>query len=206
MLSTIPFAGFYYSVHDALMDDAMDQMFADESGVPNSDLSVHLYHKCRWDEVRMAYVKDYTESFAAELKLDIQFESLSSPREYNFTTDRIFVHISEEEVKRILALTDRKILEEIIRKSFTSRDGFISSYPNDLEEWPDVSEWDHNHIGTLIAAYAETTGWNEDEHELMSHACENGYLERWIEEASPGIIDRLYRIREYLNKRKERQS
>lgn len=208
MLSTIPFAGFYNSIHDSLLDQAMSEMFMDDYGDSNDDLIGQAFGDCNWQMVHNAYAKEYAEQFAKELKLDITFESLQSPREYNFTTDRIFVHISEDEIKRLIRETKRETFEAEVAERFTSRSGFISSYPNDLNNWPkDLAEWDHNHVGTLIAAYAKDNwdGGSEAEMYLMESAQGNGRFTQWIEDATPSI-DRLYKIADYLKTRKERES
>jgi hypothetical protein len=44
-------------------------------------------------------------------------------------------------------------LNKVIRERFTSRSGFISHYPNHISDWPRIEEWDHNHVGTVMAAY-----------------------------------------------------
>ena len=53
-------------------------------------------------------------------------------------------------------------LRQAIKERFTSRSGFISSYPNHLEDWPPLEQWDHNELGTLLVALlddAEDWDW-----------------------------------------------
>ena len=50
----------------------------------------------------------------------------------------------------------KKDLEDLIKEKFTTRDGFISFYPNRLDKWPkDFEEWDHNHLGTCFELFEE---------------------------------------------------
>ena len=56
-------------------------------------------------------------------------------------------------VRDLLAKIDKDVFRSTIKERFTSRDGFISFYPNRVEDWPDLEEWDHNHVGTLLEAY-----------------------------------------------------
>ena len=71
---------------------------------------------------------------------------MDSPREYNFTTDRVYAHIP---VNVVLALFARSAAEgharlrETIRERFTSYDGFHSHYDTTLDTWleRDVTEW-----------------------------------------------------------------
>src|SRR5690606_26269592 len=113
----------------------------------------------------------------------LEFESLDSPREYNFCTDRIFCYIPLESAKRLFVISakgNHKRLKEVIRERFTSRDGFISFYSNNLEEWLDkpLDQWDHNEIGTLLIAVApcfDDASWGFYE----SMACNGGFYQDW---------------------------
>lgn len=96
------------------------------------------------------------EKYEAD-SLGLQFESMASPREYNFETDRIFCHIPLKTVRALFKASESEnhiSLRAAIRERFTSRSGFISHYSNDLETWLDkhLQEWDHNEIGTLLVA------------------------------------------------------
>ncbi len=85
------------------------------------------------------------------------WESMTSPREYNFTTDVAYAYVSEEVLESFFAKSaaeEHKTLAQVIRDSFASYDGFISFYPNDVETWLEkgFAEWDYNELGTLVAA------------------------------------------------------
>ena len=60
-------------------------------------------------------------------------------------------------------------LRHAIKERFTSRSGFISSYPNNLEAWnSDPLTWDHNELGTLLVALlSEDENWERDIFETM---------------------------------------
>jgi hypothetical protein len=214
MLTTIPFSGFYHSLHDSSLDDALDQMFSDHAtGCSiNHKLRDRAFDACQWHLVHTTYALNYANALAAQFKIAMKFESLQSPKEYNFTTDRIFCEIELDEVKRIRAATDEKAFRDKIRERFTSCDGFISSYSNDLDEWDEIETWDHNEVGTLIEAYVEqesellrSDGFDQfAELELMESLHCNGDLETWIGNATPGI-ERLFTIHDYLEARKGRK-
>jgi hypothetical protein len=94
----IPFAGFYESVHDGALDDALRQMFADDTGdcwEPFENLMYKAHDSISWGLVRRAYAEEYAKRFADFVGLEsLKFEALSSPREYNFSTDRVFTWVS----------------------------------------------------------------------------------------------------------------
>lgn len=212
MITTISFAGFYYTLHNEILDDGLRGLFTDEQG----DINWKLYNKAfdliQWQEVFVEYAQDYAERFAEEFNVKMVFESLSSPKEYNFTTDRIFCTINLEEIMRIYAATDKDCLSGLIKDKFTSRDGFSSFYSNDLEAWGDVSAWDHNQLGTLLECYTNqetnnTEGFTSlEEYYIMEDARGNGYIENWLFEnvKDEEAFERYIKISRYLSDREQR--
>lgn len=209
MLTTIPFSGFFGTLHDSELDITLEQMFSDpETGCGhNGGLVQHAFSKCDWGLVHTKYAKKYAKALASRFGIDMTFESLQSPREYNFSTDRIFCEISLEEVKRLREATSERLFREEARARFTSGDGFISYYSPDVDDWGDIETWDHNQVGTLVSAYVEEVNGEPldqfAEFGLMEGSRVNGELGKWIEDATPGI-DRLFNIHYYLKGRKER--
>lgn len=205
MLTTIPFSGFYESHHDAELDDALDRMFSDRGTgcTVNGPLRDRALGACQWGLVHGNYAAEYARALAEKFKIAMKFESLQSPREYNFATDRIFCEIELEEVKRIRSATDEKAFRDEARNRFTSRSGFISFYSPDVDDWGDIDDWDHNQVGTLIAAYIDEQAMGFDmgaEYDLMESARCNGRLDEWIIQATPDI-GRLLTIHDYLQER-----
>jgi hypothetical protein len=82
------------------------------------------------------------------------FESMDSPREYNFTTDRIYAHVPLAVMQKLLDGLDQAKLAECVADRFTSYDGFISGYPNAIDEWElgDLAALDHNELATVLGA------------------------------------------------------
>jgi hypothetical protein len=210
-LSTVPFSGFYESLHDSKIDDCIQQMFSDKATGchPNSGLEDAHFNICDFSKVYTSYAQAYVEAFAEEFKISgMACESLHSPKEYNFTTDKIYALIPEAEITRIHSEVNADALAELVKERFTSHSGFSSFYSNDVKTWGDVLEWDHNQLGTLIQAYADQDSNNGHfdtsmESDLMESANSNGLLDQWVEQATPGI-QRLYKIHDYLNARSER--
>jgi hypothetical protein len=168
-----------------------------------------VYRTCDFSAVYLEYAKEYAENFGQEFEIkSLKFESMQSPKEYNFTTDRIFVEIDFSEVERIYQDCDKAELAKLVKEKFTSRDGFISFYSNCLESWGNLESWDCNQVGTLIELFAKESSDNEygiDEYGLMENAICNGYIIGWIEENTKDIA-RIYRVYDYLENRKERKT
>lgn len=209
-LSVIPFSGFYNSIHDSELDRALETMFSDDSGNPNDGLVSRAFDLVRWQRVHAAYAAHYAAAFIEEFEITgAAFESMTSPREYNFETDRVFITLPESEVTRILSVTPRETLDNVAREMFTSRSGFCSFYSPDVDDWGAVATWDHNQVYALLSAYVlhkregeEFDSWAE--YGLMEDCSGNGYLDNWLGEHSREGMARLWNVCDYLRTRAER--
>lgn len=205
MLATIPFGGFYCSIHSEAIDCAIEQMFMDrDSGCESAPDAIYELANdgVDYSGVYRSYAAAYAASFLEWLGLDGEFESMDSPREYNFTTDRIFVELARQDVARLWRMVPRAEMDKAARDHFTSRDGFISGYRAD---WRD---WGHNQLGTLVAAAAviENGGdWDQwAEYELLEDCACNGEIDSWIWENSNPKLKRAADIWDYLQERAKR--
>lgn len=201
MLTTLPFAGFYGSSHDSNLDLALERLFSDRAtGCHiNQGLMNRAFDSIDWQMVHTKYASAYVDAFADEFGIDLKFESLQSPKYYNFETDRIFCEISEDEVRRLLLDVDLGDLTTCAKERFTSRSGFHSFYDPDWRTWGDVLEWDHNQVGTVLEALA----WDLDELTLMEPAECNGRFDEWMT-ADNEKVCRLLNIHDYLQVREAR--
>jgi hypothetical protein len=167
--STIPFDGFYESFISADIDHQIGQQI--EWDTDTFDLNEDE-QQILWDSylsVNRSYfynqiAEDYTNFYIDALNerlegftLKATYKFFTSPREYNFSTDRIFIEIEENHavdfIKYIIK-NYKKELEKKIEDRFTSRSGFSSFYKNSIDLWPkDYSEWDHNQIGTCFELF-----------------------------------------------------
>lgn len=149
--TTIPFDGFYESVHNLNINMALENTFGDKEG--SGEYKDYWEMVIDYRGIYNAYARQYTDKMAEELGIGLEFEELVSPREYNFTTDRIFCQISLEDAQKIRDKITDDELDAAIKERFTSYDGFASFYPNSLYEgvWlKPLDQWDHNQVGTLI--------------------------------------------------------
>ena len=148
--------------------------------ISESDLAELLMdstdYSVAYDVIARAYVEAFDEycgetfgfSFAMQHKgckyrqdsCKMTFEEMTSPREYNFETDRLFVTMPLYILERIRKQVDPAILAAAFKERFTSYDGFISHYANTVPDKP-LAEWDHNETGTLLRAAlgAEWDDW-----------------------------------------------
>lgn len=170
----IPFPGYYDSMYSSALDSEAEQECehraeTDKETQPEGlQLDAHTYSELLFDCVdyrksecalNVAYAEalDNLLTECVGFKTHITYESMSSPREYNFTTDRIFVDIPKSVVRKLWRISKadgHNALRERIAKHCTSYDGFISYYKNDLKSWlkRSVERWDHNELEILLLA------------------------------------------------------
>ena len=167
-IATIPFQGFYDSIYSYSIEGEIEntsEWYAEDYNLSEAqqETLANGYLEKNRSEFYYNVSKDYAEGFIYEVEketgisLNASFESMESPREYNFATDRIFIELPEENavafIDYILA-NHKQELEELIAQRFTSRSGFISHYKNTLEAWGNPSNWDYNQLGTCFEIFA----------------------------------------------------
>jgi len=178
LIINIPFQGFYESLFSAGIEQAEEFTIhyeVEEKGRNPSKCADAFYKTASYRKahlyVAQKYVKYFNDYLESEFGLDLEltFESLQSPREYNFETDRIFCFISPENAHKLRAKVSDEELQIAIKQRFTSRSGFISGYVNDLRGWQvNVENWDYNELGTLLVALLGEGGdWEQDIFEEM---------------------------------------
>jgi len=126
------FSGFYGTVFEA-------------------DESMVIEKPYTYDDYKFDY-KGYNEDMgkacvkAIQNKLDeigkfgvkIEYQTISSPREYNFANDSIHVkYILSKGLKEVTKylLKNNRVFETYISDHYTSRSGFMSFYSNDANVW-----------------------------------------------------------------------
>ena len=167
--STIPFDGFYNSYISSDIEHQIGQQIEWDSDIYdlNEDEQQILWDNYLsvnrvsfYNEIAEHYTDLYIDALNERLEgftLNAKFNLLTSPREYNFETDRIFIDIERDHaidfIKYIIK-NYKKELENKIKERFTSRSGFWSHYKNGLDLWTqDYSEWDCNMIGTCFELF-----------------------------------------------------
>lgn len=177
------FPGFYETWLANLMDRTIEQEM-EETGEEYDDILERYSWKLAIDAISRAWVS----AFAHFSDIPMEFDELQSPREYNFTTDRLFVRIPTDAIEKIAVTIDDRTLRETIRENHSSYDGFASFYSNDLDdpEWQKpVREWDHNQLQTLLQAHLIQEGhtwesWTEDLYDRVQAFCPED--EGWIKD------------------------
>jgi hypothetical protein len=139
------FSGFYGTIWEG---DREEELEIDGINEKREELGLS---PVEWDAVEFdyeGYMKDVCERLTRyigeELKrkgliAGYRFQSIRSPREYNFTNDAVDVEYTlvKENVRAIgrYLMHHRKAFEEYVKETYTSRSGFVSSYSNDAGVW-----------------------------------------------------------------------
>jgi hypothetical protein len=133
--TTINFGGFYNSIHDDNIERACESFYSDDNGNCNWDI---ILDKVNFKKLRGVYIDLYCDLFSDWLKenygIAIKFKniSLSSPREYNFETDKILCDITQVENESLIkALQSNTKFLDWLKDRTKSRSGFISFYSYD---------------------------------------------------------------------------
>lgn len=174
----IPFSGFYESWHADSIDREIESMF-DREGNGEGEIPDDWHRFCDYEAIHEAYAKAYVDWFNEELKkesgidFELEFESLESPREYNFRTDRIFCKMPVGKARELVGLVSsgrvpNSTLAEVLKQRHTSRSGFISSYSNRLEDWLELEfeELDNIHFESYLLALLSEIGLIDESFEL----------------------------------------
>lgn len=184
----VPFAGFAGTWHSEAVDHAEEQLFSDSSGSPYNSLLDMFFDHVSYGDVFQRYAENYVSILRQKLELpSLVFEEMTSPRFYNFETDRIFASISRQDCDRMMLAVGGEDLDRKVREMFTSRSGFCSFYPNDTAKWPPVADWDHNHVGAILAAYADKAAsgnWSAFEESIATEHFGTSDLEDWLYSAA----------------------
>lgn len=211
----IPFSGFYESMHSDEIDRAIN-MYFDKEGDGDNHVPDNFYysfnkHGAIQAEYAKLYVERFCDWFESETKLPLtpQFEEMVSPREYNFTTDRLFALIPLKQLRAIRKYVPDDVLADHIISNHRSRSGFCSFYSDDLLTWKakPLAQWDHNELATLI----EAAMWLADAdkydygYEVMEYSRCNGeidnivypYIDAWAKENPVDCIEG--HIKEFLD-------
>lgn len=189
------FPGFYESILSQALDNAVtceaenlseressqeyypDEYWPEPLRLDHSDLWQAVDYRAAYEQMAADWcsaLDDWLSDTIDTKPGSFTYESMDSPRYYNFMTDRVYITASLELMQRLYDQCDKTRLSDIIKSRHTSRSGFISHYSNSLPEWQEkpLGEWDHNELGTLLCAVIPE---QPDEWELCESIMERDY-------------------------------
>lgn len=161
--TTIPFQGFYDSDWDAEIDMVIEDLAEYLAETHTGDMMAAIYEHADFKSLRQRIAKQYAEQFAHAIGLPLTYVEMDSPKEYNFTTDRLFMAGTRALWRKLRKEVLSGDLHNHATERHTSRSGFISFYSPDTSTWGHVDTWDLNQRGTLLRAWLETKGFDAKE-------------------------------------------
>lgn len=143
----IPFQGFYGTVHELELDSQLET-YLEENDIDTDQCEID------WKSIREEYAKNYVEQLSHVIGgsfSDLQYSSISSPREYNFENDKILGKISKKELNRLHnSLIPHKDYQRYIHEELKPSSGFIPCYDNDVLTWGALDSWDLAQRSSLL--------------------------------------------------------
>ena len=176
------FEGFDYSWIDSEFDviaQNESEYYADELNLSDEkkeeireDFFSQNFEELK-EEICNVYAQNYFNDIEVEtdIELDAQFESLGSQQTWLCRLDRFFVEVPTNKAHSLLKwIFDNKYqeLEDVVLRRFTPDDGYVPHYSNNLKEWGNYLEWDHNQIGTALLVFFDDSSFNYDIFEKVS--------------------------------------
>ena len=184
----VPFAGFYETWHSERIDAVEEQMFSRDDGSITSQAAYEAFWgNLSYGPVYEAYARAYVAALARVLEIPLDYEEMVSPREYNFQTDRLFAKISRSDLTKALRAVRGKRLNEKAADWFTSRSGFISSYPNRVSRWGRIADWDYNQVGAVLSCYIDKLHEQRaipDERDIAEEHIDSDQIDDWLSAAA----------------------
>ena len=178
------FEGFDYSWIDSEFDNVAQmesEYYADEYNL-SDDKKEEIredYYSQNFEELKEEICNVYAQNyfndieFETDIELNAEFESLGSQQTWLCRLDRFFIEMPTNQVQSLLKwIFNNKYqeLEDVVLRRFTPDDGYVPHYSNNLKEWGDYLEWDHNQIGTALLVFFDDSSFNYDIHEKVSEA------------------------------------
>lgn len=202
----IPFCGFYDSWASGIMDrDEENELEYAFEGLHRCSQNEKEYDRLQkvygdlimsgvdYQKGRLDIARQYVNQAERELETPLTFSELDSPREYNFSTDRIFCTAKLGDLKKLMNAIPKEAIAKEVKERFTSYDGFCSHYSNDYDNWlaEGVENFDHNQWETVIRAYI-TVELHQDEGEFISNCLE--YVE-YSTDYTEGVWEKMEAVK-----------
>ena len=155
------FPGFYNTIFEPDIDGELySQNQEREDFLPELEYNDVEFKNKEYEEKVLQECCSLLETELSEFVTKINFQTIVSPKEYNFRNDsgNIEIELSEENINNIreYIYTHKEDYKNYLRRSYTSYDGFMSWYDNDFEGWKEYTDdftdysKDAHHLGSVL--------------------------------------------------------
>lgn len=158
-LQVIGFTGFYQDLWDQQQNEleCIESLKCDDDGIGNLNMIEDWgFREDYADRIAELFADEYADMASSAIGIDVKLVKsfVWSPREYNFSTDKIYAQVQIEDYGEFAERLQyflksskyRDELAEIIRENHTSCDGFISFMSNDIDKWCELIEDPNNEL------------------------------------------------------------
>ena len=178
------FNGFYNTLFEDILENATDNAIECYNEYNNTSLN---YDDFNFDfaSIQNEICTDAVSKIEEKLNeiginCTINFETLVSPKYYNFSNDSINIEINFKKFSQVIETLEQNydLFTQYIKENYTSRDGFISSYSSYASDWmEDLREDAENEVHKVGAVLdfilQEIEEYKDDD--LYFYLCENYY-------------------------------
>lgn len=126
------FGGFYHSIHDQFIDSMLESYFSDDEG---ESVDYDDKYNINYQVIFKAYSKAYLNVLETvlydneDIEINLSFNALISPREYNFSTDIISTGLFQNHFEFLLEhYSNNQGFIDYVNKHSKSYDGFASFF------------------------------------------------------------------------------
>jgi len=172
------FNGFYCSIWDGVIDSEIEYLMEEGEMHEDADYSIDFE----------GFSKDVTKCVDQVLSnlglsIDIEFQELRQPKFYNYSNDSINVLLSlDYDLFMIRVKENEEELTKMIKDTYSSCDGFISSHSNNFSDWLEDLENDFENqkhkVGSMLEMLCELEGLNE--WQVYEEFCSNYQVAEFI--------------------------
>ena len=179
------FNGFYNTLFEDLIDNAVDGAMEYYNEQNNTSLNYDDFD-FNFVSIQNEICKDAISKVEDKLNeiginCTINFETLVSPREYNFSNDSINIEINFKKFSQVIEILEQNFdsFSQYIKEHYTSCSGFISSFSSYASDWiKDLREDAENEahkVGAVLDFIFQEIEEYKDE-DLYFDLCENAYF------------------------------
>ena len=174
----INFGGFYETLHGTALDNIIENPFQDDNG----EIPADFYEAAviDYEAAKKDYCKAFIDFINETLKIKLKFKELISPKEYNFSTDRIAAEITETDYKKVVKFVKKEYADDLeaeILDATTAKSGYIPFYTAE-ELKADKSLFCQMCFDVLLRWDLDANEWNDyfDVNYLYELGFRNGYV------------------------------
>lgn len=169
------FPGFYGTVFEYDRESEDIEYYNEENGTDLDYDDFEFDYSDYHNRVAKAFINRLETELKQFLPIKIEFQKVSSPKEYNFTNDSLYVSVKLSVDKLIKLIRDREpAAAQYFKDTYTSCSGFISFHSHRVHDWlrkDYIMEKPAHRIGALLDCLCSIELNNED----IMYWCDSEY-------------------------------